>query len=106
MPHPALGPRRRRLHVAMWMTALASTAGIIVSATPATAAAPPVSRARIVAHFDLAAGQQPENIALEPDGSADLTFSFAHQVVRVTRTGKVRVLAQLPAPDHPATPIL
>ncbi len=106
MHQPALGPHHRRLHVALWTAALAATVGILVGATPARAAAPPVSTARVVVHFDLATGQQPENIALEPDGSADLTFSFARQVVRVTRTGHVRVLAQLPAPDHPATPLL
>jgi DNA-binding beta-propeller fold protein YncE len=106
MHQPALGPRRRRLNLAVWAAALAATVGIVLGATPARAAAPPLSKTRIVAHFDLAAGQQPENIALEPDGSADLTFSFARQVVRVTRTGHVRVLAQLPAPDHPATPLL
>ncbi len=31
--------------------------------------------ATVVAHFDLAAGEAPENIAVEPDGSADLTFA-------------------------------
>ncbi|HEY1572972.1 MAG TPA: hypothetical protein VGG05_16640 [Pseudonocardiaceae bacterium] len=68
------------------------------AAVPATAATAPVSAAHIVAHFDLAAGQQPENITLEPDGSADLSFTTAHEIVRVSRTGHVRVLAVLPAP--------
>src|SRR5512135_471944 len=64
----------------------------------ARAASPPVSAARVVAHFDLAGGQQPENIALEPDGSADLTFALGRQVARVTRTGQTHVVATLPAP--------
>ncbi|WP_159062523.1 hypothetical protein [Streptomyces caniscabiei] len=46
---------------------------------------PTVSRPRVVAHFDITRGQTPENIALEPDGSADLTFSVARQVVHITK---------------------
>lgn len=86
--------------------ALAALVGVLIGPVPAGAAGVPVSDPRIVAHFDLATGQQPENIALEPDGAADLTFAVAHQVARVTRTGQIRVLAQLPAPANPATPIL
>jgi sugar lactone lactonase YvrE len=56
-----------------------------------------VTGARIVAHFDFTAGQQPENITLEPNGDADVTFAFAHQVARVTPQGKITVLATLPA---------
>ncbi|MFC8519344.1 hypothetical protein [Streptomyces sp. NPDC057257] len=67
-----------------------------VQATPASASVPPVTGARIVAHFDIAARQQPENIALGPDGSADVTFPFARQVARVTPDGNVTVLATLP----------
>lgn len=62
----------------------------------ALAAEPPVSGARVLAHFDIAAQQQPENITPEPDGSADLTWLGARQVVRVTPQGKVTVLATLP----------
>ena len=61
-------------------------------ATPAVAAQSP----RIV-HFDLAKGQQPENIALEPDGSADVTFTVAAQVARVRPNGGVQILATFPA---------
>lgn len=50
----------------------------------------------LVVHFDLAQHQQPENITLEPDGSADLTFSQAKQVARVSRDGRTTILAQLP----------
>ena len=49
---------------------------LAVTAGPALAASPPVSHARIIAHFDIATGEQPENIALEPDGAPDVTFAF------------------------------
>ena len=80
-------------------------------AIPGVAAASPavtgVRGAHILVHFSLAAGQQPENIALEPDGTADLTFAFTGQVVRVTRDGQIRPLAALPgAPPGAAAPIL
>jgi hypothetical protein len=67
------------------------------SAIPAFASSFPVTGARIVAHFDFTAGQQPENITLEPNGDADVTFAYAHQVARVTPQGKITVLATLPA---------
>ncbi|WP_441248586.1 hypothetical protein [Kitasatospora sp. McL0602] len=85
----------------------AATAALsLLAASPAVAVAPPLSAPRIAAHFDLAQGQQPENIAVEPDGSADLTFSFARQIARVSTDGELTVLATLPAPAHPATPVL
>ncbi|MCX4578773.1 hypothetical protein OHB41_37440 [Streptomyces sp. NBC_01571] len=58
----------------------------------------PVVTSRIAAHFDLARGQMPENIAPEPDGTADVTFAAARQVAAVSTTGATRVLATLPAP--------
>ncbi len=74
---------------------------------PASAASVRVSDAHILAHFDLATGQQPENIVAEPDGAVDLTFAIADQVVRVTPDGKTHILATLPAPAGGAsTPIL
>jgi hypothetical protein len=73
-------------------------------ASPASAVAPPLSSPRIVAHLDLAAGQQPENIALLPDGSAVVTFSFARQVARIDRSGGVHVLATFPAPPPGSAP--
>ncbi|WP_326959643.1 SMP-30/gluconolactonase/LRE family protein [Amycolatopsis sp. NBC_01286] len=64
----------------------------LATATPAFAAS------RNVVHFDLATGQQPENVALEPDGAADVTFAGGRQVARVDRAGRTRILATLPAP--------
>jgi hypothetical protein len=67
------------------------------SAIPAFASSFPVTDAHIVVHFDFTAGQQPENITLEPNGDADVTFAYAHQVARVTPQGKITILATLPA---------
>ncbi|HEX5403888.1 MAG TPA: hypothetical protein VFX16_16500 [Pseudonocardiaceae bacterium] len=78
--------------------ALAAVATAVATAISASAAGAPVSNAHIVAHFDIAAGQQPENITLEPDGSADLSFTTAHEIARVSPAGRMRILAVLPAP--------
>ena len=69
---------------------------LIVGSGAAVAATPPVSQPRIVTHFSLSAGQTPEDIALEPDGAVDVSFAKADQVARVTRSGHVDVLGQLP----------
>jgi hypothetical protein len=74
-----------------------------VGAVPASAVAPPLSSPRIVAHFDLDAGEQPENITLLGDGSSVVTFSFARQVARIDRSGNAHVLATFPAPPSGAT---
>ncbi|MDQ0579467.1 hypothetical protein [Streptomyces rishiriensis] len=87
------------------VTAAALALGLLATA-PATGDEPAVSAPRVVAHFDLAKGETPENIALEPDGSADLTFSTARQVVNVTPQGRRRLLATLPAVAKPATPVV
>jgi len=55
-----------------------------------------LSNPHVVAHFDLSAGQTPEDVAVEPDGSADVSFSEADEVARVTLGGQVTVLGQLP----------
>lgn len=77
--------------------ALVLAGAFTAAAIPAFASSLPVTGARIVAHFDIAALQQPENITLEPDGDADVTFAYAHQVARVTPQGNVTILATLPA---------
>jgi len=69
-----------------------------VTAATASAATPSMlSSPRIIAHFDLATGQTPENAVVEPDGTADVTFAEANQVARVSRNCTVSVLAQLPS---------
>lgn len=94
--------RRPRLGAAACATALALGLLAAAALTPATAVSPPLSDPRILVHFDLAAGQMPENIAMEPDGSADLTLIRSRQVVRVSPGGEVRQLAQMPEPADPA----
>lgn len=90
--------------------ATASLAASLAVGLPgsATAATAPLSHARITQHFDLDGKQMPENIVLEPNGSVDLSLSAARQIAQVTRNGKVRVLATLPAPadDGVHTPAL
>jgi hypothetical protein len=78
---------------------LAAAAVFALPTTPADAAP------RIVP-LDLAAGQQPENIALEPDGSADLTFAYTGEIGRVTPGGRVSVLARIPVPDDGDVPVV
>jgi streptogramin lyase len=80
-------------------TALAAAAVLGLPAAPAQAAP------RIVP-LDLAAGQQPENIALEPDGSADLTFAYTGEIGRVTPGGQVGVIARIPVPADGDVPVV
>ena len=88
-------------------TALVAGAAVAASAGVAAAASAPLSAPRIAAHFKLSSGQQPENIVAAPDGAVDVTFAAARQVARVSATGKVKVLATLPAPPKRAkTPAL
>lgn len=110
---------------AVALTVLASTApassalAFSAPASSATAAAPRVFGAaepsgsslrladpRIVAHFDFRTGETPENIALEPDGSANLTFALAGKVVRVAKNGDTTPVATLPTVTNPATPLI
>jgi sugar lactone lactonase YvrE len=86
--------------------AVAAVSLSVLASAPAVSGEPLMSAPRVVAHFDLAAGQTPENIALEDDGSADLTFSDARQVANVTQQGRTRVLATLPAEAGPDTPVV
>ncbi|MFE2288598.1 hypothetical protein ACFXDJ_31085 [Streptomyces sp. NPDC059443] len=98
--------------IALALLATAPAAGAAATGTtppppsPSPKSSYSLTDPRIVAHFDFAAGQTPENIVLEPDGSADLTFAIARQVARVSRHGDTEVLATLPAVAHPATPLL
>jgi hypothetical protein len=50
----------------------------------------------IIANFDVTTEQQPENIALAPDGSADLTFNYSREVGQVSADGSLQILATLP----------
>lgn len=85
-------------------------AAALTAATPATAmsAKAPLTDVRITTHFNLSAGQMPENITLLPDGTADVTFAASRQVAQVTPGGATRILATLPAPANGGvnTPVL
>ncbi|MCX5397819.1 hypothetical protein [Streptomyces sp. NBC_00102] len=85
------------------VTALAVLAATATAAGPAAASGSSAPRARFVAHLDMADGQRPENITLEPDGGADVTFAFSRQIARIAPDGRVRVLATLPEPPAGAT---
>jgi hypothetical protein len=89
---------------------VAAAAAALVAATAVTASAAigPVSNPRVLLHYNLSAGEQPENVALEPDGDLDVTLSRAGQVERVTRAGQRQLLATLPAPSDGGaqTPVL
>ncbi|MGW3978429.1 hypothetical protein [Streptomyces mirabilis] len=85
---------------ALVFAGLALSATVLTQTIPALAATPTsgFTKVRIAEHFDLATGQQPENIALEPRGAVDLNMSVARQVVRLYPDGRRQVLAQLPLP--------
>ncbi|CAO5242328.1 SMP-30/gluconolactonase/LRE family protein [Frankia sp. AgKG'84/4] len=94
---------RRQVRALGGMAAI-SAAILAGTATQATAATPPLSDPRVAAHFDIDAGQTPEGIALEPDGSALISLTNASSVVRVRGTGRVELLGALPRTG--ACPIL
>lgn len=92
--------RLRRYRRSLLLSAVTLAGVAIGTQTAATAfgATAPLSDAREVVHFDIAALQQPENITLEPDGAADVTFQKSRQVAQVATSGTITVLATLPAP--------
>jgi hypothetical protein len=88
---------------------------VIAAATPAAVAGAertaPIAvqaRARVAVHFDLAAGQMPENVAMAPGGIAYVTFAAARQLATVDERGNTRVLTTLPKPADGGvnTPVL
>lgn len=89
-------------------TAVAVVTLAAFTVAPASAGTDPVIKTRFAAHFDLAQGQMPENIALEPNGTAYVTFAASRQVAAVTPAGRTRVLATMPAPADGGvnTPVL
>lgn len=102
MPRYLKGTRTALL-ASLVATALTMT----VAGTTTVATAAPKPHVRFVAHLDMADGQRPENIALEPGGSAVVTFAYSRQVARIHPDGRVHVLATLPEPPAGAeTPAL
>jgi sugar lactone lactonase YvrE len=51
---------------------------------------------RILVHFDATAGETPEAIALEPDGSVDVSLARTSAAVRVRRRGHVELIGGVP----------
>jgi DNA-binding beta-propeller fold protein YncE len=105
-PEGMMNMKLSRIVLAVVVTGTAAVAAF--TSTSASAATAPLTRAEIAVHFDLANGQMPENIVLEPDGAADVTFARARQVARVDRNGVTRILATLPLPADGGvkTPVL
>ncbi|GAA1533784.1 hypothetical protein GCM10009730_48820 [Streptomyces albidochromogenes] len=85
--------------------ATAAVALAALAAAPTAAEVPTLTDPRVVEHFDFAAGQTPESIALEPDGSANVTFAFARQIARLAPHQEPRILAELPAVTRPDAPV-
>ncbi|AQZ63469.1 unnamed protein product [[Actinomadura] parvosata subsp. kistnae] len=94
--HRPTGLRRR--------AATLGLAALLATGTTSAAAATPMhpgtrlGEVRVLAHFDRAAGQAAESIALEPGGGVVVGMIPARQVVRVARDGSVQVLVTMPPP--------
>jgi sugar lactone lactonase YvrE len=92
--------------------AAAALAGLVAVGAPTVASAGQGTTnavgPRVAVHFDLTAGQLPENIVLDRHGSVDVTFAASRQVARVGADGRIAILATLPAPADAAakTPVL
>ncbi|GAA3413587.1 hypothetical protein [Streptosporangium vulgare] len=99
---------KRSIKITVSAALLAAAALTPTAPAGATATKGPLTDVRIATHFDLSAGQMPENIALLPDGTANVTFAAGRQVAQVTPQGKARILATLPAPADGGvnTPVL
>jgi hypothetical protein len=78
---------------------LAAATAVLVSwatcSAPSAAAASISTRGvvHVLAAFDPAKGEKPENLALGPDGATYVTWVYAHAVARVAANGKVTAVA-------------
>ncbi|MFJ2822904.1 SMP-30/gluconolactonase/LRE family protein [Streptomyces toxytricini] len=81
-----------------------AAAGPAADPAPAGPSAFRLSDPRVIAHYSHEDGQTPENIALDPDGSAYLTFALARQVAHADAGGHTRVIATLPEAAPARTP--
>jgi len=101
-----LSTTRRRLAPA-FIAALTTAA--FVALTPAAIAAQPTlgPTSQLIA-FNIKYGQLPENLTTAPNGALDVVLNGAGEVVHVSSSGALTVLAQLPAPADKGvnTPIL
>lgn len=87
---------------------LAASSLFTFGAPPASAVTSPLDEARIVQHFDLSKGQNPESIVLAPNGTAYIAFAKARQIAAISPTGATQILATLPEPEDGGvnTPVL
>jgi sugar lactone lactonase YvrE len=85
----------RRLVVAAGVAVLLITV-TVTGTIGASAATWPITDPRVLVHFDAAAGQTPEGLAVEPDGAVDISLARASTAARVKRDGTVEVIGQLP----------
>ncbi|GAA4811855.1 hypothetical protein [Streptomyces ziwulingensis] len=92
-----------RTRTGLLASALAAALAVTAAGPMSTATAAPRQSVRFVAHLDMAGGQRPENITLEPGGGAVVTFAYSRQIARISRAGKVTVLATLPEPPAGST---
>ncbi|HEU5025441.1 MAG TPA: hypothetical protein VFV01_11035 [Spirillospora sp.] len=83
--------------------ALAAPVPAIVPTDPGPVTGTRLRDVRVLAHFDRAAGQVAESIALEPGGSVVVGMIAARQVVRVAPDGAVQILATMPLPPGGGT---
>lgn len=99
---------KRTIKVTLSAVLMAAAALTTVAPANALPARGPLTDVRVATHFDLSAGQMPENISLLPDGSAAVTFAKSRQVARITPQGETRILATLPEPADGGvnTPVL
>jgi sugar lactone lactonase YvrE len=87
----------RYRHISLLSVIALTGLATVAAAFPASAATAPLSEPQVVAHFNVTAQEQPEDVALAPAGVADVTFNRARQVAQVGTDGSVTILATLPA---------
>ncbi|WP_236795026.1 hypothetical protein [Amycolatopsis sp. GM8] len=100
-PHRTTGLRRRAATLglaALLAVAPAAPEAFAAPARPGHAASTRLGDVRVLVHFDRAAGQVAESMALEPGGGVVIGMIPARQVVRVLPDGAVQVLATMPLP--------
>jgi hypothetical protein len=87
-------PKQRR--AALLSICAVAAAGTVFLTAAAYPSAVSLTDPHILSNFDLATEQQPENLALAPGGSEDLTFNYSREVGQVSASGSLKVLATLP----------
>src|SRR5260370_22857916 len=94
----ALHVNINRARIKLAALAIAGTAVASATTIPAAAGPAPASDARILIHYDITAGQRPENITEVPGGDLYTTLSQAAEVERVTPQGHQSIVVSLPKP--------